>query len=136
MTAQALKRILHLVMSANRIRVRGVDLDAATRCKHWHGPTDIIAIKMKCCGEYYACKECHDELAAHASEVWPETEWNEKAILCGACGEELSIHAYMQSEFHCPTCREPFNPGCRNHYHFYFELRQSVPRFSSTQRTA
>jgi uncharacterized CHY-type Zn-finger protein len=28
--------------------VRGINLDPQTRCEHYHGPTDIIAIKMKC----------------------------------------------------------------------------------------
>ena len=49
--------------------VRGVNLDAQTRCAHFHGSTDIIAIKMKCCGEYYACKDCHIALAGHQIEV-------------------------------------------------------------------
>ena len=50
----------------NLPQVRGVELDAQTRCGHYHGSTDIIAIKMKCCGEYYACKDCHIELAGHS----------------------------------------------------------------------
>ena len=41
--------------------VFGRDLDPQTRCAHWHSPLDIIAIKMKCCGAYWACRECHDE---------------------------------------------------------------------------
>jgi len=104
--------------------VRGVNLDPQTRCEHYHGPTDIIAIKMKCCGAYYACKDCHDALAGHPIEVWPQSEWEQKAILCGACDAELTIHQYMQCESCCPNCREHFNSGCRNHYHFYFGVRQ------------
>ena len=46
-------------MAPHRPEVLGVNLDPQTRCEHYHGPTDIIAIKMKCCGRYYACKECH-----------------------------------------------------------------------------
>ena len=75
---------------------------------------------MKCCGVYYACKDCHEELAGHPVEVWPETEWNEKAILCGVCRSELSIHDYLQSGYRCPACGVEFNPKCRNHYHYYF----------------
>ncbi len=108
-------------MTPNPPDVRGVNLDAQTRCEHWHGPTDIIAIKMKCCGVYFACKDCHAALADHAIEVWPEREWNQKAILCGACGKELSIREYMESGYSCPTCGAAFNPGCRKHYEFYFE---------------
>src|SRR5579863_7933603 len=99
--------------------VRGIKLDSKTRCEHYHGPTDIIAIKMRCCGVYYACKDCHAALADHQIEVWPESEWNEMAILCGACRTELTIHQYMQSDSRCPACDEPFNPGCRKHYPLY-----------------
>jgi uncharacterized CHY-type Zn-finger protein len=109
-------------MAATNPIVRGVDLDAQTRCRHYHGPTDIIAIKMKCCGEYYACKDCHEELAGHAIEVWPRTEWNRIAILCGQCHSELTIDQYMQCDSVCPTCHANFNPRCANHYHFYFEM--------------
>jgi uncharacterized CHY-type Zn-finger protein len=111
-------------MPSRLLDVRGVKLDAETRCEHYHGPTDIIAIKMKCCGVYYACKDCHEALAGHAIEVWPESEWEQKAILCGACGTELTVHQYMQCESRCPNCGEHFNPGCRNHYHFYFGTGQ------------
>jgi uncharacterized CHY-type Zn-finger protein len=101
--------------------VRGVNLDANTRCRHYQGPTDIIAIKMKCCGQYYACKDCHQELAGHPIEVWPRAEWNCEAILCGNCGTEMTIDRYLNSDSQCPSCGAYFNPGCRNHYHFYFE---------------
>lgn len=107
-------------MSATRPTVRGLNLDAQTRCAHWHGPTDIIAIHMKCCREYYACKDCHEALAGHPIEVWPHKEWSTPAVLCGACGTELTIRQYMQSGYRCPSCAATFNPGCRNHYHFYF----------------
>jgi uncharacterized CHY-type Zn-finger protein len=101
--------------------VRGVDLDAQTRCAHYHSSLDIIAIRMKCCGIYYACKDCHDALAGHAIEVWPQQEWNQRAILCGSCSSELTIAEYMASGYQCLKCKAAFNPGCRNHYHFYFE---------------
>jgi uncharacterized CHY-type Zn-finger protein len=110
-------------MTIHLPEVRGVSLDPQTRCGHYHGATDIIAIKMKCCGVYYACKDCHLALAGHPMEVWLENEWGQKAILCGACGAELTIHEYMQSGYSCPACYAPFNPGCRNHYHFYFQAR-------------
>jgi len=105
-------------------RVRGVNLDSQTRCEHYHGPADIIAIKMKCCGLYYACKDCHEMLADHPITVWPANEWNEPAILCGACGAMLTILQYMESDSRCPACSAQFNPGCRNHYHFYFQSPQ------------
>jgi len=101
--------------------VRGVDLDAQTRCAHWRSPLDIIAIKMKCCGEYHACKDCHDALADHVAQVWPKSEFDENAVLCGACGTELSIRAYLECGNVCAACGAGFNPGCKLHHHFYFE---------------
>ena len=102
--------------------VRGIDLDSETRCAHWRTPLDIIAIKMKCCGIYYACKDCHDALADHPAQVWPQSEWNQKAVLCGACKAELRIRDYLECENVCPACGARFNPGCRYHYHYYFEM--------------
>jgi uncharacterized CHY-type Zn-finger protein len=108
--------------------VRGLSLDGQTRCLHHHGPTDIIAIKMKCCDTYYACKDCHDALANHPLEPWPQSEWNTQAILCGACRAELTISAYLQSNSRCLNCHAAFNPGCRNHHHFYFATTRTGSR--------
>jgi uncharacterized CHY-type Zn-finger protein len=108
--------------SAARPTVHGLDVDAQTRCRHYHGLTDIIAIKMKCCGEYYACKDCHEELTTHAITVWPRDEWPvAAAILCGNCNAELTIAQYLASNSRCPHCSTSFNPRCSTHYHFYFE---------------
>jgi uncharacterized CHY-type Zn-finger protein len=104
-----------------RPEVRGVSIDGETRCAHYHSSIDIVAIKMKCCGVYYACKDCHIALADHAIEVWPRSEWNARAILCGACGAEMMINDYLDSGYRCLSCKAEFNPACRNHYHFYFE---------------
>src|SRR5271168_2109801 len=104
--------------------VHGSNVDSQTRCAHYHGPTDIVAIKMKCCGLYYACKDCHERLTDHPIAVWPESDWNQEAVLCGACGATLTILEYMRSDFCCPSCRAQFNPGCRGHYHYYFQVPQ------------
>lgn len=109
-------------MVSNFPAVRGVNLGSQTRCEHYHGPTDIVAIKMKCCGLYYACNDCHAALADHAVEVWPVSEWNQEAILCGACGTRLTIRQYLEGESRCQFCRAQFNPNCRNHYHYYFQV--------------
>jgi uncharacterized CHY-type Zn-finger protein len=108
-------------MSSPRPHVSGIGLDAETRCAHYNKPVDIIAIKMKCCDTYYACKDCHDAFAGHPIKVWPQVEWNRHTVLCGACGIELSIRQYMECGNQCPACSAMFNPACRNHYHFYFE---------------
>jgi uncharacterized CHY-type Zn-finger protein len=102
-------------------RVLGIDLDPQTRCAHYNSALDIVAIKMKCCGVYYACKDCHDALADHAIQVWPRSERDQAAVLCGACGTELSIRQYLGCFNKCPICSSPFNPGCHKHYHYYFE---------------
>jgi uncharacterized CHY-type Zn-finger protein len=104
-----------------RHKVSGVGLDLQSRCVHYNKPTDVIAIKMKCCGTYYACKDCHDALVHHAIELWPRNEWDLPAVLCGACGIEMTIRQYLNCSNRCPGCEAQFNPGCRNHYHFYFE---------------
>ena len=108
-------------MHHSRPAVNGIDVDAQTRCVHYHLPVDIVAIRMKCCGEYYACKDCHDALAGHAIEVWPRGEWDRAAVLCGECGVEMTIRQYLECKNQCPGCGAIFNPKCSNHYHFYFE---------------
>ena len=102
--------------------VRGLGVDAETRCVHWRSPRDVVAIRMRCCGDYYACKDCHAALAGHAAQVWPRAEWDALAVLCGACGSEMSIRTYLGCGDACPACGAGFNPGCRLHHHFYFEL--------------
>ncbi len=106
--------------SAEPVEVRGVDLDAQTRCRHWHSPLDIVAIRMACCGEFYACADCHAALADHPLEPWPAEAFDSPAVRCGACGGVISIAAYMASGDRCPTCAAAFNPGCRGHYPIYF----------------
>jgi uncharacterized CHY-type Zn-finger protein len=103
-------------------QVHGVDLDSETRCSHYHSALDILAIRMMCCGRRYACKDCHTALEDHEIQPWPRDRWDEPAVLCGACRLEMTITQYMASGNVCPGCGSGFNPGCRNHYHFYFEV--------------
>lgn len=102
--------------------IHGVDLDPEGRCRHWHGPTDIVAIRFPCCDRYFACHACHDDLAGHAPARWPRAEFHRLAILCGACRQELSIADYIAADDCCPACRAPFNPRCRLHHPLYFEV--------------
>ena len=104
-----------------RPEVRGVDLDPQTRCAHWRSPLDIVALKMRCCGVYYACRDCHDALADHPAALWPRAERDALAVLCGVCGTELSIARYLACDDRCPACDAPFNPGCKLHRYLYFE---------------
>ncbi|WP_227937731.1 CHY zinc finger protein [Alkalihalobacillus deserti] len=103
------------------IQVKGIKVDEQTRCAHYHTDKDIIAIKYKCCNTYYPCHRCHEELADHEPIIWKKEEREEKAILCGACQTELTIHTYVSSGSRCPVCESSFNEGCKNHYHLYFE---------------
>jgi len=101
--------------------VLGVEVDPYTRCRHYHSDLDIIAIKFKCCCGWYPCFECHAAVADHDPEVWPASEYNKEAILCGNCGHQLTIREYLDCGSTCPLCGSKFNPGCANHYDLYFE---------------
>lgn len=125
--------VSHLTLSSNQMSkpearrgtvsaVHGLDVSSRTQCAHWNSERDIIAIRHKCCGEYYACISCHQALTTHASQVWSKVERDTKAVLCGNCLIELSIAEYLACNSACPNCRADFNPGCANHYDLYFEM--------------
>ena len=107
--------------------IYGLDIDAETRCLHWHSDLDIVAIKFKCCGRWYPCYECHESVAGHEPRIWPTGERGEKAVLCGKCGYQLSINEYLQSGAQCTVCKSAFNPGCARHYDLYFEMPGTSP---------
>lgn len=102
--------------------MKGKPVDEYTRCTHYHSPLDVIAIKFKCCNEYYPCYSCHEETADHEHEVWKENEFDAKAVLCGICKNEMTIYEYFASGNRCPFCHAAFNPNCSKHYHYYFEI--------------
>ena len=102
--------------------IKGKLVDEYTRCVHYHSLLDVIAIKFKCCSQYYPCYSCHEEEADHEAEIWKKDEFDERAILCGVCNNEMAIHEYLNSDNHCPFCNTLFNPGCNKHYHLYFEV--------------
>ena len=103
------------------MEIYGVDVDAETRCAHWHSPLDMIAIEFKCCRRWYPCFDCHSAMADHDAVAWPRSEFSAKAILCGGCGDQLSIDEYLACGNKCPECDAAFNPGCAKHYGLYFE---------------
>jgi uncharacterized CHY-type Zn-finger protein len=39
---------------------------------------------MKCCGLYYACKDCHETLVDHPIALSPESEWDQQAVAARA----------------------------------------------------
>ncbi|KAF2809195.1 uncharacterized protein BDZ99DRAFT_46967 [Mytilinidion resinicola] len=108
--------------------VHGVSITPLTQCSHWFSALDIIAIKMKCCNEFYACISCHAALAKHNTKVWTKEERDEEAVFCGGCKSVLSIEEYMAGDgkceegSRCPKCNAGWNPGCKNHWSLYFEI--------------
>lgn len=102
------------------VEVIGLNVDEETRCAHYHSDRDIVAIKFKCCGDWFPCYECHAELVGHTAVVWAKEEFDTLAILCGACGHQLTVREYLDCDSVCLQCRRQFNPGCADHLHFYF----------------
>jgi len=102
--------------------VKGKLIDEHTRCIHYRSPLDVIAIKFKCCNQYYPCYDCHAEETDHRQDVWAKNEFDVKAILCGICYNEMTINEYLTCNNKCPFCQAAFNPGCSRHYHLYFDV--------------
>lgn len=109
-------------MKIHGVEIIGVDVDPETRCAHYRGPDDVIAIRFACCGKWFSCHQCHAELTDHVASVWPRTEFDTPAILCGACGHQLTIREYVACESVCPRCRRQFNASCAKHAHYYFAV--------------
>ena len=101
--------------------VRGVDVGPETRCAHWAGDRDVVALRGGRCERFYPCHACHEAVADHPPEPWPRERLDEPAVLCGVCATALTARAYLTSGFDCPECGAAFNPGCRAHYDRYFE---------------
>lgn len=99
--------------------VRGRPVDDRTRCIHYAGALDVVALAFPCCDGWFPCHACHAETADHTASVWPRGSGETHAVLCGACGSTMSIATYLQVAG-CPSCEHPFNPGCRLHRHLYF----------------
>ncbi|QCJ46013.1 CHY zinc finger protein [Haloprofundus sp. MHR1] len=103
------------------VPLRGVGVDADTRCEHYDTERDVIAIKFPCCGVYFPCFECHEALADHEAQRWPADRFDDPAVLCGVCGERLSVASYLDSGHTCRSCGAAFNPGCASHAQRYFD---------------
>ncbi|MDW0118258.1 CHY zinc finger protein [Sporosarcina thermotolerans] len=108
-------------MNCQEHHVAGSVIDNETRCTHYHSILDIIAIKFYCCNTYFPCFQCHEEAGCGSPEVWPAEKFDEKAILCGCCGNELTVNEYQNCNSVCPYCTAKFNPGCSLHKRLYFE---------------
>ena len=71
---------------------------------------------------WYPCIHCHRATADHEVIVWSRREFDVPAVLCGACGHQLTVAGYLGCDSTCPRCGAAFNPGCAAHHHFYFEV--------------
>jgi uncharacterized CHY-type Zn-finger protein len=103
-------------------RVHGVGVDDATRCVHYDTDRDVVAIRFACCDRYYPCHACHDAVTDHDPERVPREAFEAPAVLCGACGVELSVATYLDADHACPACDHEFNPGCATHADLYFDV--------------
>lgn len=100
-------------------QVHGAVIDAQTRCVHWHGPDDVLAILFRCCGRWFPCHTCHEEGSDHAARPWGAADGGVHGILCGRCESTGAIDAYRATGA-CASCGRAFNERCRLHHHLYF----------------
>ena len=103
------------------VPLRGVDVDDETRCAHYDSTLDVVAFRFPCCECYYPCFRCHEATVDHAARPWPRDRFDEPSVLCGSCRTALTVREYLAADDRCPDCDAPFNPGCADHYHLYFE---------------
>lgn len=71
--------------------IYGDTLDDAGRCTHYHSEKDVIANKCATCNKYWACYECH---AAATDHSFGAMDLKSRAVLCGACGHEMTFADY------------------------------------------
>lgn len=110
-------------------QIVGKLVDEFSRCVHWHGEKDIIALKFKCCPDvYYPCYSCHNEINSedHVIEKYDiHNDKDKNLIICGICKTEMTFEQYKTTDetnlLKCYNCKSPFNPGCKYHYNLYFE---------------
>jgi len=106
------------------VPLRGIDVDAETRCAHYDDAVDVVALRFHCCGAYYPCFRCHGAATDHEPERVPRDAFDDPAVLCGVCGDSLSVREYLDAEDACPDCGAAFNPGCRRHRDRYFAVEE------------
>lgn len=99
------------------MEIFGINLDKDSRCTHYHGDNDVVALKCNKCQKYYACYKCHDELESHS--FVPIAIDEPSPVLCGHCYSKLTFEEYQLG--HCITCNHTFNPNCKKHSTIYFK---------------
>jgi uncharacterized CHY-type Zn-finger protein len=104
------------------VSLRGVAVDADTRCAHYDDAVDVVALRFLCCDSFYPCFRCHEAVTDHDPERVDGDSFDEPSVLCGVCEATLSVRAYLDCEDTCPACGAAFNPGCRRHRDRYFAV--------------
>lgn len=104
------------------VPLRGLGVDAATRCAHYDGPHDIVALRGPCCDVYYPCYRCHQATTDHDLVRWSPPQFDTAAVLCGYCGTTTTAATYLDTGPRCIHCGAAFNPGCAAHHNRYFAL--------------
>ena len=104
------------------VPLRGVAVGPATRCAHYDGPHDIVAIRLPCCDVYYPCDQCHQATADHDIVRWPRPQFDTPAVLCGHCGTPTTAATYLDTGPSCVHCGAGFNPDCATHRTRYFDI--------------
>jgi uncharacterized CHY-type Zn-finger protein len=107
------------------VSVRGINVDGDTRCRHYHTPRDVVAIRVACCDVYYPCYHCHAATTTHESERIEPSAFDDSAVLCGVCAATLTVSEYLSCGDACPQCGSSFNPGCRSHRHRCFAIQRT-----------
>ena len=59
------------VVRCEIMKIYGIQLDQAGRCRHYHSEADVVALRCCQCHKYYACYKCHDESENHDfKHIW------------------------------------------------------------------
>lgn len=104
------------------VAVSGVEVDPETQCSHYASERDVVAFEFPCCESFFPCRACHDFCTDHPTERWGRSAFDRRAVLCGVCGDTLSIEAYLAADATCPRCDAAFNPNCVEHFDRYFAV--------------
>ena len=102
------------------IQAHGLLVDDESRCVHYHSVKDIVSLQCYECRKYYACYQCHNAMEMHVFSPYPLALSEDQPILCGVCKRTMTFQEY-QEQIACSYCSAPFNPGCKQHYSYYFK---------------
>ena len=102
------------------IQTQGLLVDDESRCVHYHSEKDVVSLQCYECKKYYACYQCHNAMETHLFSPYPLMLSEDRPILCGGCKRTMTFQDY-QKQMACPYCSAPFNPGCKQHYSYYFK---------------